>query len=416
MGDQATLQESLKALEDDVAKQMQTIVVSESGDVLRTLSASVSEDLQRLVPGGRVLLEPRQPVFRMPEFGVNLRVEEGGLETEVGRQGHGFQRALLIAVVQRLAALRPAVSATLTAKKACRAQLQAHPPCFSAWRSRSCISTRSRHVISLRHLRPSPRAFSDVQVAYVMHSEHFVDAARYERLRRFRRVTGSAWPRGEATRATIAGVTARLAGVVKPEDVAARIRMSLSRQLAEAAFARAVLILEGRTDAGFIQGIADRTGGFDVDGIAVVFGLGKSQLPMPWAILAELGSTPTYVVFDGDAGRPERMANSGKNSEEVERARAEIARVNRMLLSVFGGDVEDKPATSVQATLAVLEDNLEAEADIWSDYTAELTVCHDELGDRRGKSEDVYRLAASRAAGDPPPVFQNIILAVRSLV
>lgn len=74
--------------------------------------------------------------------------------------------------------------------------------------------------------------------------------------------------------------------------------MTLRRQLAEAVFARAVLIREGRTDGGFLSGIADRSDGFDADGIAVVYTGGKTHLAIAWAILAELG-VPTYVVFDG---------------------------------------------------------------------------------------------------------------------
>ena len=98
-GDRSSLQAHLKALELDVTDRLQTITQDESGQMLEQLSESVSQELQRLVPGGRVLLQTEPPRFKMPELGVRLRVEEGGLETEVGRQGHGFQRALLIAVV-----------------------------------------------------------------------------------------------------------------------------------------------------------------------------------------------------------------------------------------------------------------------------------------------------------------------------
>jgi putative ATP-dependent endonuclease of the OLD family len=417
MGDQVSLQESLKTLEEHVAQQMRTIVVSESGEILRELSTSVSEELQRLVPGGKILLEPRDPVFRMPDLGVNLRVEEGGLETDVGRQGHGFQRALLIAVVQQLAALRPSNSpagTVETREEAAPGETPSPPALFLGLEEPELYQhpQQARHFAST--LASLAEGTSDVQVAYATHSEHFVDAARYERLRRFQRAAESPWPRGEATRATIAGVAARLAGVVDSEDVATRIRMSLNRQLAEAVFARTVLIVEGRTDAGFLQGVADRTGGFDADGIAVVFGLGKSQLPIPWAILAELG-IPTYVVFDGDSHRPERLESSGRSAEDVERARAEVMSSNRLLLGVLGAAEEDQPETSVHTEFAVLADNLETETAAWEGYADELKRCHDELGDRRGKSEDVYRLAASRAATDPPSVFQNIILAARSL-
>lgn len=416
MGDQGALQESLKALESTVTEQMREIIVSESGDALRDLSDRVSGELQRLVPGGKVMLEPRDPVFRIPDLGVALRVEEGGLETEVGRQGHGFQRALLIAVVQQLASLRPSDSVEGTALESDETSVTAPTPpaLFLALEEPELYQhpQQARHFAST--LASLAEGTSDVQVAYATHSEHFVDAARYERLRRFRRVSDASWPRGEATRATVAGVATRLTGIVTPDEVAARIRMTLSRQLAEAVFARAVLIVEGRTDAGFLHGIADRSGGFDADGISVVFGMGKTQLPIPWAVLSELG-IPTYVVFDGDSGRPERFAAEGKSAGDVDRARAEVARANQLLLGALGGVIEDHPATGAAEAFAVFHDNLEAEAAAWTEYVEELRRCQEELGDPRGKSEDAYRLAASRTPTEPPAVFGEIVAAVRAL-
>jgi putative ATP-dependent endonuclease of OLD family len=424
MGDQPSLRAGLKALEEDVTSQMQEIVLSESGDRLRELSTTVSDELQRLVPGGKVLIEPREPVFRMPDLGVSLRVEEGGLETDVGRQGHGFQRALVIALIQQLAALRPAPTPAAdgaepdqpgAAEEANVPESPLVPPALFLGLEEPELyqhPQQARHFAStLARLGDSS---GDLQVAYATHSEHFVDAARYERLRRFQRVVGASWPRSQVTRATIAGVAARLADVVEPQDVAARIRMSLSRQLAEAVFARAVLVVEGRTDAGFMQGIADRTGGFDADGIAVVFGLGKPQLPIPWSILTELG-IPTYVMFDGDAGRASRAADSGKTPDEVEQVRTEGAELNRLLLGTFGGVLNDFPETAAHDKFAVLHDDLETEAGTWSEYTAELARSRAELGDLRGKSEDVYRLAASRATGMPPAIFGEVIERLRNL-
>jgi putative ATP-dependent endonuclease of the OLD family len=287
MGDQATMQQSLKALEEDVAERMHKIVVTESGDALKDLSERVSEELQRLVPGGKVTLEPRESAFRMPELSVSLRVEEGGLETEVGRQGHGFQRALLIAVLQQIAAL-PRLDVQSGDQEAVGGDdgeagegRQEPPALFLALEEPELY----QHPAQARHFAATLASLAtdatDVQVAYATHSEHFVDPTHYERLRRFRRRAGADWPTGEVTQATVAGVAQRLEGLVAADEVGVRIRMTLRRQLAEAVFARAVLLVEGRTDGGFLQGISDRSGGFDVDGIAVVFGMGKTQIAIP---------------------------------------------------------------------------------------------------------------------------------------
>ena len=117
MGDQTAMDESLKQLEHETAEQLHRIVQGETGTALSDLSRQVTTELQRLVPGGSVVMEPREPAFRMPELSVNLRVEEGGFETDVRRQGHGFQRALLIAVVHQLASIRPPLESPAPAEE-----------------------------------------------------------------------------------------------------------------------------------------------------------------------------------------------------------------------------------------------------------------------------------------------------------
>src|SRR5205823_3702688 len=98
-----------------------------------------------------------------------------------------------------------------------------------------------QHPAQARHFAATLASLASagrVQVAYATHSEHFVDPARFDRLRRFRRRADTAWPVGEVTRATLEGVAGRLEGVVPAEEVSTRIRLTLRRQLAEAVFAR----------------------------------------------------------------------------------------------------------------------------------------------------------------------------------
>src|SRR5581483_8739520 len=177
--------------------------------------------------------------------------------------------------------------------------------------------------------------------------------------------------------------------------------MTLRRQLAEAVFARAVLICEGRTDGGLLSGIADRTGGFDAEGIAVVHTGGKTQLAISWAILEELG-VPTYVVFDGDSGCRKRLEAHGNSETEIAQAEANAVSWNRKIITALGGTVEDWPQTSVNARYAVFGDRLETEVANWAGWLDECNHCQDELGAWQTKSEDVYRLAASRLSSDPP--------------
>jgi hypothetical protein len=202
--------------------------------------------------------------------------------------------------------------------------------------------------------------------------------------------------------------------VIEPGEVETRVRITLRRQLAEAVFARAVVIVEGHSDAGFLHGVADRSGGLDALGIAIVAGMGKTNLLIPWAILEELG-VPTFVVFDGDASLSTRLREQGK-LEQATQADIEVPRDNHKLLHGLGATPQDHPPTSVEAHYAVFHENLESEAETWDGYPERRDVCKSDLGDWRGKSEDAYRFAAATTAADPPDVFASIIAGVSARV
>src|SRR5919108_3557264 len=106
IGEQASMQERLQELEADVSARIHSIVREEGDEALRALSERMTHELVQLVPGVSVSLEARPPSFQVPAGGVDLRIADSGMTTDVGRQGHGFQRALLIALVQQLALLQ----------------------------------------------------------------------------------------------------------------------------------------------------------------------------------------------------------------------------------------------------------------------------------------------------------------------
>src|SRR5438270_3884084 len=51
----------LDALEQQVSTDVHQIMVAEGGEAVRRLAVGVTEELERLVPGGQVLLEVRPP-------------------------------------------------------------------------------------------------------------------------------------------------------------------------------------------------------------------------------------------------------------------------------------------------------------------------------------------------------------------
>jgi hypothetical protein len=413
LGEQSQMRTRLDKLERQVSANVHQIMVAEGGETVGKLASGVTEELGRLVPGGQVLLEVRPPVFRAPQLSVDVRVTDGELCTDVAHQGHGFQRALLIALIQHLAALHP----TPPNGDAEAAGPAPEPPAlFLALEEPELY----QHPLQARHFAAALTSLgessgSTVQVAYATHSEHFVDPAHYRRLRRFHRRPGTGWPQTQVTKATVEHVAARLQGAYDAEQVPLRVRMTLRRQVAEAVFAKTVLVVEGPSDAGLLHGIADRFGGFDALGVAVIAGHGKRQLLIPWAILTELG-IPVYVVFDADGGLAQRLMAQGRCSQaKAEEAQDKERGENEVVLAALGATTKLTSVTQVTGSYAVFADTLEAECAVWEGFDAAVETAREGLSDWRKKSDDAYRQAASALESDPPVVLTEIVERIRAL-
>ena len=292
--------------------------------------------------GGAVSLAARLPSVKVPSLSVDLRVADGGLNTAVERQGHGFQRALLIAIVQQLAAVNAtrrenlAADENLTSQAPTRTALAQMAPALVLVLEEPELY---QHPLQARHFAAMLASLASqegapVQVCYATHSEHFVDPAHYERLRRFRRRAGAPWPESQVTEAAVDRVVARLADVYKPEQIPLRVQMTLRRHVAEAVFAKAVVLVEGlrcraaewhRRPHWRLRRV----------GFAVVKGHNKRQLLIPWAILGEL-RLPCYVIFDADAGMAGRMRTTGRDLTQVDAAVIAARRENELVLRTLG--------------------------------------------------------------------------------
>lgn len=406
LGEQSEMRTRLIDLEERVTQEMNQIMVDGGGEALDRLSSQVTAQLEELVPGGEVQLAARSGGVKMPNLTVDLRVEDDGLDTDVARQGHGLQRALLIAIVQQLAIHAQSVSEQIDPADDV---LPVPPALFLALEEPELY----QHPLQARHFATTlasltTRSGATVQVAYATHSEHFVDPAHYQRLRRFRRSQGTNWPQSEVTQATVDNVAKRLANVCDPEQIALRVQMTLRRQVAEAVFARAVLLVEGESDAGLLHGIADRDVGLDALGVAVVQGNGKEKLLIPWAILHELG-VPVYLVFDGDAGNRERMRSNGRTQEEIAAAANQTGATNEKMLKVLGVAPNSAPSSHVAASYAVFADTLETEVEQWDGFDAALQAARESQGDWREKSYDAYRSAAAATESEPPSLLTELL-------
>lgn len=400
-------QEEIDRVQREAQEKLSDLFGSARNQALKQIADGITERVRDYVPAAAVELEEELKPPRPPEAEPVVKVvNDGGYPTDVGRQGHGLQRTLVIAVLQELAdALTaegssgneapPAKSLMLAIEEP---ELYQHP-----------LQARTL-AVALRDLARAKGEGRAPQIAYSTHSEHFVRPALFEDLRIVSRNGSGA----SSVVATDPGAVQRALKVVGLVDQERQVRLTLASSLSQAVFAKGVVLCEGKTDAAMLEAVAAVDRPLEHDGIAVANCHGKSIIPIALAILAEF-EIPTFVLFDADAQAKPRLEANGKLSDYArEKAIAAIAVKNEQLLALCGEPPAPWPVAEVREKSANFAGNSESDTgDIWPAFVQ----ARDRVAGKLGisvKSAEAYRLAAEQA-GDAPQFFVELLARVRAL-
>lgn len=352
------LDERLSDLTEKTAAEYDAVLAEASGTKLDDLAGRITNQLGAFAPGAAVTLawEPRAPVLAAPP--VRAQIVESGHAGDVGRQGHGVQRAYVFSLLRALLDARRGEEATQPGLVLAIEEPEAyqHP-------------LRARYVSRvLETLANDVKA--GTQVVCTTHSPYLVSVQNLESVRTLRMTdpadtdssggtTGGpdaeVMPRTRATAPRLADIAARLeearAGAGKkwtPEKVQAQLPGLLGTDVSEGLFADAVVLIEGNEDDGLLSGEADAQG-IDLAelGVAVISLGGKSQLPLAMEVFRAAG-VPTYVVFDTDEDKKDAGA----------------LLTNSMITLLASGTSESKPGTKVEPTYASVSPSLRAVVDV----------------------------------------------------
>ena len=99
----AAANERLKTIETEARASYEEAIATSHGPVLHELADRLSQQIRRYVPAGEIKLEPAAAGFSIEPPRVDLRGGEERDLTDMGRQGHGFQRAFVISALEFLA-------------------------------------------------------------------------------------------------------------------------------------------------------------------------------------------------------------------------------------------------------------------------------------------------------------------------
>ncbi len=394
--DRAAADEDIaKIVEESRAKQQQVYEEKFKGQ-LSAITTQLNEIVSAYSPGRSVTVAPSEVELKAPRTTFEVAVLDGTTETAVERQGHGFQRTILISALQLLAQSGAASAEGVICLAIEEPELFQHPIQALAFAK------------VLRAL--AENAAKRIQVTYATHSPYFLEARYFDQVRRLTRST-DATPVVSVHYATVADVKARLHGVVDADVVDRRLDHNVADQLAIALFANRAFIVEGPTESSVFYGIGDRfsPGSLEAAGISIVPVGSKSSISLAHAILTSIG-VPAYALFDADGGFEARAKEKNKKQEDIEKERNNHATENRKLLRYFGLPETDFPAAAVNQTVAIFDDHLEAFlSENWKEWFTACESVEIETGIKVSKNQLAYRTATLKAEAVVPEMLLQVL-------
>ncbi|GAB3215743.1 ATP-dependent nuclease [Pseudaeromonas pectinilytica] len=364
----------------------------------------ITKDLNNVVssysPGRAVKVSPAEIELKAPKTTFEVAVFDGATETAVDRQGHGFQRTVLISALQLLAQSGAASADGVICLAIEEPELFQHP-----------IQAQTFAKV-LRSLAED--ASKRIQVTYATHSPYFLEARHFSQVRRLTRSMDTP-PVVSIHSATVADVKAKLHGIVDADVVDRRLDHNVADQLSIALFANRALLVEGATESSVFYGIGDRTspGSLEAEGISIVSVGSKTSIPLAHAILSAIG-VPVYALFDADGGFEARALAKGKKQGAIDEERRNHVKENRNLLKYFGMHEENFPVAVVAEKAAIFDDHLEAFLTAnwpkWGDACCDVEAV---AGISLAKNQLAYRTATLQAQGTVPEMLTQILRQVR---
>lgn len=378
-------------------------------DQLHQLSSELTAAVEEFATGRAVAVTPRSEPLKPQRVQFDVSVLDSALETRVERQGHGFQRALLIAALKMLGerGRREATHGVM-----CLAieepELFQHP-----------LQARSFAAVLRGLAEDVPKG---VQVSYATHSPYFIEAKSFHQVRRVTRqsIVGGA-SKVIVRGSTVGDVVARLSAFLDPESIQRQLDGVCLGALGEGFFADVVLLVEGSTDRAVLAGAAARDSvPLLLDGIFIGEAGGKTRLLLPYAIFDEIG-IPVYLVADNDSHLRDELRDVEASGDQM-RARKlsgsvkESIEWNRKLQRFFGLPECDWPVGRVAANFTFVDGGLEQALEkMWPGWAeAKQALIEDGVG-FSGKDSATYQEAALHAPGEVPELVQSLIAGVRAL-
>ena len=410
--------QKLSEFRDRASKKYGSIAEEVEKAELARVEKNLSENLGNLIDGGAVKLSWPDKTLEVKPPRTAVAVSEGGGTFAVERTGHGSQQALIMAMLQTLAA-GPGAAAGLGGAGPGRPslilaveepELYQHP-------------IRQRYMARFLHELSAGTNGQPIQVVCTTHSPHFACIDRLDGIRLIKKPSQGGRQETRASRTSVGCITSALkaAGKTPPAKSAFEntLKVIMTPWLNEGFFANTVVLVEGEADYAAILGTARLLGhDFERIGILVIPCGGKLKMDKPMAIYRTL-RVLTFAVWDGernkrakgpgqrsdagmckesaDAGSDKRKSGSGAHADPTERMNAGM---NRHYLSLLGNKATDWPSGTYK-NCASFEDDLEKEI--------KDSVGDQLLGELLKEEMDMYQFDSEKTAMKKSPIMLCVL-------
>lgn len=366
------------------------------------LSAGVSAEMAEYRPGHRIRLRANIPPHT-PDVKFEMRVFDGTVEVPIDRQGHGFQRTVMLSSLKQLAT-QPAAGHEDRAVMLALEEPETH---------QSDIQSRQL-AWSLRSAAEA--AGSNLTIVFATHNSVFVDPLHIDQVRRISRSHSDTSPASRVRQVTIESIRRRGGEHLPSAQLQGQLNSLLTEQFVAGFVAEGVVLVEGETDKVVLEEAAARKTPLFKFGVAVVNVNGKSNLVAAQVIFDELG-IPAMTVFDSDEGNPDRvLAKKGKTAEDAESERKKVIAENRRIQAYHKAEpLRDFPSGRLRGRLYAWDDNLEQVLAEWAPWDAAMDEVCRELGEGKSKRPSNYRQAVRRCEGELCTALTEVVDMARGL-
>ncbi len=399
--DRTAADEAIAEIVEESRARQQRVYEEKFESQLEAMTQRLNEVVATYSPGRAVTISPAEVQLKAPRTTFDVAVLDGSTETAVDRQGHGFQRTLLISALQLLAQSEAASSEGVICLAIEEPELFQHP-----------IQAQTFAKV-LRAL--AENSAMRIQVTYATHSPYFLEARHFDQVRRLTRSADEV-PVVTVHFATVDEVKAQLEGVVPPATVDNQLDQVVTSQLSVALFANRAFVVEGTTESAVFYGLGDKrcVGALEAAGVSIVPAGSKRSIPLAHAILTALG-IPVYAMFDADSHFEARAIAKGKSQAKIQEERIGHVTANRAMLKYFGRPEEDFPAAVVTDTVAIFEDHLETLLIWdWPEWETACSAIEADTGVKLSKNQLAYRAATLKAEGVVPAMLLEILTKAES--